>query len=335
VLPATLASLSPVAAAPSAEDVADAKAEVERVGHLLETAVEAYNDANYQLQDAKQQLADAKARMDAAQAEADDARDRLSDRAVEAYTGMGSQLDGLLEAQDFSQFSDRLTFMGAIAENDAAIAATADAAGQKAEWAAQEYDAAVAKAQSHLQEMAKQREQIQSMLSQQEALYQRLNTDYQDYLAAQRAAAAAAAAAEQQTMSQPADPGPVPNPPPTNGTAASAAVQAAYSVIGAPYVFGAAGPSAFDCSGLTSWAWAQGGVSIPHSAAAQYSSLPRVSLDAVAPGDIIYYGNVGPHVALYVGNGQIIHARHPGPGGQVQTDGMYSYDRPWAAMRPG
>jgi cell wall-associated NlpC family hydrolase len=53
------------------------------------------------------------------------------------------------------------------------------------------------------------------------------------------------------------------------------------------------------------------------------------------PGDIIYYGNVSPHVAIYIGGGQIVHARHPGPGGQVQTAGMWTYDRPWAAMRPG
>jgi cell wall-associated NlpC family hydrolase len=112
-------------------------------------------------------------------------------------------------------------------------------------------------------------------------------------------------------------------------------VGAAYSVIGAPYVFGAAGPDAFDCSGLTSWAWAQAGVSLPHSALAQLGSLPQVPLSSVEPGDIIYYGSTSPHVAIYVGGGNIIHARHPGPGGEVQVDSMYGYDTPYAAMRPG
>jgi cell wall-associated NlpC family hydrolase len=83
------------------------------------------------------------------------------------------------------------------------------------------------------------------------------------------------------------------------------------------------------------WAWAQAGVSIPHSAAAQYSSLPKVPLSDVQVGDIIYYGNFGPHVAIYVGGGQIVHARHPGPGGQVQYSSMYGYDKPWGAVRPG
>ena len=58
-----------------------------------------------------------------------------------------------------------------------------------------------------------------------------------------------------------------------------------------------------------------------------------MNLSDVQPGDIIYYGNFGPHVALYVGGGNIIHARHPGPGGEVQLDGMYAYDRPWGAVR--
>jgi cell wall-associated NlpC family hydrolase len=112
-------------------------------------------------------------------------------------------------------------------------------------------------------------------------------------------------------------------------------VNAAKSVVGAPYVFGAAGPTSFDCSGLTMWAWAQAGVSLPHSALAQWSSLPKVSLDAVQPGDIIYYDNFGPHVAIYVGGGMIIHARHPGPGGQVQYSSMMGYDTPAGAVRPG
>src|SRR4029453_3884846 len=138
-------------------------------------------------------------------------------------------------------------------------------------------------------------------------------------------------------------PTPRPPPPPSGGGfvpdpnvgGAANAVAAARSVIGAPYVFGAAGPSSFDCSGLTMWAWSQAGVSLPHSALAQLGSLPHVPLSAVAPGDIIYYGSVSPPVAIYVGSGQIIHARHPGPGGQVQYDSMYGYDTPYAAMRPG
>ncbi|MEX0985686.1 MAG: C40 family peptidase [Actinomycetota bacterium] len=339
VLPTLAVSLSTASAAPSEQEVADAKAEADRLGHELETKIEAYNDAKYQLSLTQQLLADAKARMDAAEAEATAARTQLSDRAVEAYTGMGSQLDVLLEAQDFSQFSDRLTFMGAIAEADAAIAASADASGQKAEWAAQEYADAVATAQGHLDAMSDDRADIEAMLARQEELYQTLNVEYEDYLAAQAAQAAAAAAAEAAVQngggSGDAPSAPAPPPPPANATAAQVAVSAAYSVRGAAYVWGSAGPSTFDCSGLTSWAWAQAGVPLPHSASAQYSMLPNVPLSQIQPGDIIYYGNFGPHVALYAGGGVIIHATHPGPTGAVQTDSLYGYDKPWGAVRPG
>jgi cell wall-associated NlpC family hydrolase len=60
-----------------------------------------------------------------------------------------------------------------------------------------------------------------------------------------------------------------------------------------------------------------------------------VPLSAVQPGDITYYDNFGAHVAIYVGNNTIVHARHPGPGGQVQTSSMTGYDTPVGAVRPG
>jgi cell wall-associated NlpC family hydrolase len=84
---------------------------------------------------------------------------------------------------------------------------------------------------------------------------------------------------------------------------------------------------------VTVYAWRQAGVSLPHSSEAQYSSFPRIPLSAVQPGDLVYYGNYGPHIAIYVGGGQIIHASSPSPGGQTRVDSMYGYDEPWGAVR--
>ena len=67
------------------------------------------------------------------------------------------------------------------------------------------------------------------------------------------------------------------------------AIAAAQSVLGAPYVWGSAGPDAFDCSGLTSWAYAQAGVYLPHSSAAQASSFPEVSYSSAQPGDLLFF----------------------------------------------
>jgi cell wall-associated NlpC family hydrolase len=324
-------------AAPTQQQVEAAKQRLAQLQTQFETAVENWNEAKYQLQQVESKLADAKAMRDAAEADAARARDALAKRAVDAYTGMGSDLDVLLGAQSFGEFSDRLEFMGQIAQSDSDLAAQADAAGQRADWAAQQYAQAVAEAQTHLGQMTHEREQIQANLAEQQQLAADLSQQWRDAIAAQQAAAAAAAAQEQAALSNPA-----PAPPPSGGfvpgpnaSAAQTAVSAAWSAIGAPYVFGAAGPSSFDCSGLTMWAWAQAGVSLPHSALAQLGSLPHVPLSSVSPGDIIYYGSVSPHVAIYVGGGQIIHARHPGPGGEVQADSLYGYDTPYVAMRPG
>lgn len=98
--------------------------------------------------------------------------------------------------------------------------------------------------------------------------------------------------------------------------ARAAILEAAYSQIGVEYVYGASSPGeAFDCSGLTSWAYAQAGIDIPHSSAAQAQMADTVSsADDLQPGDLVFYiGNVGAsqsgnHVAIYAGDGQVIHA---------------------------
>jgi hypothetical protein len=95
----------------------------------------------------------------------------------------------------------------------------------------------------------------------------------------------------------------------------AAAIKAAESKIGANYVWGATGPGTFDCSGLTSWAWKQAGVTIPRTSEEQAKYGTAVPLAKVQPGDLITsnWGD-GPssHVAMYVGGGKVIHAPRPG-----------------------
>jgi len=92
---------------------------------------------------------------------------------------------------------------------------------------------------------------------------------------------------------------------------------AAMSKQGAPYVWGATGPSSFDCSGLTSWAYNQVGKSIPRTSGAQASGGTPVSLNALQPGDIISYYSGATHVAIYIGDGKIVHAVNEGTPVQV------------------
>jgi cell wall-associated NlpC family hydrolase len=111
-------------------------------------------------------------------------------------------------------------------------------------------------------------------------------------------------------------PAPKPKPqlpvPPPSGRAGTA-VSAAYSQLGVPYVAFEASPSrGFDCSGLTSWAWAQAGVYMPHQSGQQYRSFPHVSRDQAEPGDLVFFYNPIHHVGMYVGGGMMIDAPHTG-----------------------
>lgn len=85
-------------------------------------------------------------------------------------------------------------------------------------------------------------------------------------------------------------------------------VDAARGKIGAPYVWGAAGPDAFDCSGLTSWAYSQVGKSIPRTSYAQAAEGQQVSRDQLQPGDIVAFYSGASHVGIYTGHGTVIHA---------------------------
>ncbi len=93
---------------------------------------------------------------------------------------------------------------------------------------------------------------------------------------------------------------------------AAKAVGFAKAQLGKPYSFAAAGPNAYDCSGLTSAAWRAAGVSIPRTSQTQYGAGRAVSKSELRPGDLVFYYSGISHVAMYVGGGQIIHAPHPG-----------------------
>jgi cell wall-associated NlpC family hydrolase len=105
----------------------------------------------------------------------------------------------------------------------------------------------------------------------------------------------------------------------------------ACSQAGKPYVWGAAGPGTYDCSGLTMVSWAKAGVSLPHNANEQYHSMPHVSRANLRIGDLIFYNNLH-HVAIYVGDGHMMQAPQPGDVVRMSliADGgsIYGYGRP-------
>ncbi|MEU6670748.1 C40 family peptidase [Streptomyces sp. NPDC046727] len=101
------------------------------------------------------------------------------------------------------------------------------------------------------------------------------------------------------------------------------AVSYAMSQVGKPYQWGAQGPSAYDCSGLTAEAWKHAGTPIPRTSQEQWEQLPKVPLKELRPGDLVVYFPEATHVALYVGGGKVVQA--PRPGEKVQVSPLASY----------
>jgi cell wall-associated NlpC family hydrolase len=218
--------------------------------------------------------------------------------------------------------------------DDARAAAAAKAEQIKSDKAATdeqtaEYTKARAEAEAKLGTLIQEEEERRARES-----YEKLQRAAEAAAAAERAAAQQAAAEQQQQQqaatARPASgdtaapaaerparaqavaasvPAAATQPIPAASSRAGTAVNAAMSQLGTPYVGYAASPGVgFDCSGLTSWAWGQAGVGLPHQSRAQFGSLPHVPIEAAQPGDLIFFYSPISHVSMYIGGGQQIHA---------------------------
>ncbi|WP_390406143.1 C40 family peptidase [Lacticaseibacillus jixiensis] len=121
-------------------------------------------------------------------------------------------------------------------------------------------------------------------------------------------------------------PKPAATPSYTGSGSLGGIVGVAEQFIGVPYVYGGMSPSGFDCSGLVAYAAAKVGISLPHNAAAQSSMGHSVSMSALQPGDLLFWGGVGSagHVAIYIGGGSYVHAPQPGESVTIQKMAYYA-----------
>ncbi|MDQ6839062.1 MAG: NlpC/P60 family protein [Actinomycetota bacterium] len=117
-----------------------------------------------------------------------------------------------------------------------------------------------------------------------------------------------------------------PSPPPAPPSGVSAAIAYAYAQIGKPYQWGGAGPSSFDCSGLVMEAYQAAGIGFDHLAQDRYNSTARVAINALRPGDLVFFGSPADvyHVGIYVGGGSMVDAPHAGA--DVRVEGIYWSD---------
>ena len=330
-----------------ADQISDKRAQAARIAAqidalgLQESALsEQYDKAVLDEQSAAAQVASAQDQLSQAAAAETNARRQVRQVAIDAYVGGGESAlaqqagGGVRSAQD-QLLRSAYTEMLASNRQDAvdryrSAALRANTAetrlSQAQHQAAARVDAvhaatvSVKQAQAQLQATyAQVNGQLAVLVAQAQAAAEaRRQQEGQAALARQRAAQQAQLLALQQAQSRAgpvaaADPAGPPNVAavPT-GSGGAIAVQAAETRLGDPYVWGAAGPDSFDCSGLTMWAWAHAGVSLPHYSGAQYAATTHIPMSDLQPGDLVFFADPGEHEAMYIGNGQIIEAPHSG-----------------------
>ncbi len=173
------------------------------------------------------------------------------------------------------------------------------------------------------QETAASLARVQVLLARQKTLIHQADKTVVRLAAQEQRAAEAAALAQASTSAAAAgipvgDSGSLPSAITGPNQAATVAIAAARTRLGLPYLWGATGPTRFDCSGLMMWSYARAGISLPRTSREQYAGLPHVALTDLQPGDLVFYatntsdpGTIH-HVAMYLGNGLVIHAPHTG-----------------------
>lgn len=295
--------------------------QVEQQGRELDVVMEQYNQVNVQLTRTQAQLADVSAKIPQLTAQVDRAAATVSTLANHAYRGSQlSEFGAVLSAGSPAELIDRLDTMDVLARGQHRdIAALTEARGRLQDEKAR-LDGLVARQSAQQSDLAARKArietQIASLKKQQEEL-QRKQEEQARAAAAQAAAQAAAAAARAKQPPPPPTPAPPrkpasgPAPPPVSGKV-GAVLAYAYAQLGRPYVFGAAGPKAFDCSGIVMMAWRQAGVYFEHSSYIMMNEQTvHIPASQMRPGDLVFFYG-GGHVGLFVGNGNVLHAPHTG-----------------------
>ncbi|MFF3497626.1 NlpC/P60 family protein [Streptomyces sp. NPDC003247] len=311
VLSATTALIGAVSAAVPAQaaPLDDTRAEVDRLYRQAEKATEAFNEAGERAGALRRQVGDSQDRIARQQERVNDLRERLGSLAGAQYRSGGLDPSlALLFSDDPEDYLDRASVLDRITTHQAGELsdlqdALRDLAQERAEASRQlgeleKSRKAVARHKRTVEgKLARARELLNSLPSAARAAYDRASRSGRAGLPGPGGAA------------------------PASGRAA-AALAAARSALGRPYVWGANGPTGFDCSGLVQWSYAQAGVSLPRTSQAQAYAGRRVPLAQARPGDIVTYRSDAGHVGMYAGNGQVIHAPYPGAPVRYDPVGM-------------
>jgi cell wall-associated NlpC family hydrolase len=320
--------------------------ELQNLDADLGLAIEAYNGANVELDRIDGELEVNARHLVIARKSLKVAQRRVATRLRELYINgeSDSTLDVILGASTLDDVINRLDAIQRVSSQDTSILKEVKRFRRDVERHREELQVARAEQEDLVADRAAQKASIEQQLAERQRLYasikdeiERMQAEERRRQAALAAQARARLAAQTLAAQQAADstlaaaPMPdtsydIPAAPPPDGTKASQVIAIAMQYLGIPYVWGGASPSqGFDCSGLTTYAFAQIGISLPHHAASQYNYGTPVSRDDLQPADLVFFNGLG-HMGMYIGGGQFIHAPHTGD--VVKISSIYD---PWYA----
>jgi cell wall-associated NlpC family hydrolase len=303
------AARSPAVASPSS--ATDLQRRLEGLNRQADQQVEDYLQAKLAVERTRKSIRILQGQLDGVRSQLAEARASIAARAAVAYVqGPTTEVASLLAAGDPTDALERAQLLDLLATHDADQVLGARAIERSAQDRAAELAAVERKQAAILAQMADRKARIEQLVSQTEQTLAQLR-------AAERRRAAAASRPATTTPSAGSS-NPTAPPKAVSGNV-GAVVRYAYAQLGKPYQWGATGPGAFDCSGLTMMAWAQAGVSLPHSSRAQIGIGRQVTRSELQPGDLIFRYSPISHVSLYVGNGQQISATHTGSTVKLQS----------------
>ena len=322
-----------VAPRASADQLSDLKAKaaaiasrIDALGRQEDALSEQYDAAQLRIQSLQTQVNLAQQQLATAEASANQARQALKADVVAAYVhGGNNPMSGAGGMSSANETLLRAEYVNSLAANQSDAIDKFRLAALQEQAAKTQLQQQQASVQSQLDALSKDRSAVEQTAAQLTALNSQVTGQIATLVAQIEAAAAAKARAEalarQQAAARLASFSSGSLPPLGHG--AAGAVQAAESRVGDWYQWGAAGPNTFDCSGLVMWAYAQVGISLPHNSGAQYDDTTHIPISDVQPGDLVYPSDPGEHVAMYIGNGEIIEAPHTGA--QVHIIAMSSW----------
>jgi cell wall-associated NlpC family hydrolase len=304
-----------------ADQLSDKRAEAAQIADKL-AALDAramelnaqYERVNFELKQAEAKVAEAQAWAAQTAKELDDRRQDVKDYAIAAYQ-MGNdspEFDALITS-DATTGAEKRSYLENLSGSRQDVVDALNAAKLKASEDTERLEAAQGEAAARAAEIEQTRTAANSAADEQRSLNARVQGELASLVAAETASRNAAAAQQRSASNAGRAPsnagsvGGVANPP-SPGSGAAGAIAAGRTKLGATYLWGAAGPDVFDCSGFTLWAYAQVGISLPHYSGAQYQRTVRISASQLQAGDLVFWGPGGSeHVAIYIGGDQILH----------------------------